>query len=175
MLNLLFDRLLNGLAAIGVVLLFAIMVSVGGDVAARYLLASPISWALEFSEYALLAILFLGMPWLAREKGHVSIEIVTDQLRPATQVMLARLSSVACSALLAYLAWWALVQSLNDYNHNIETIGIHPIPRFYLPALAALGLGLTAIEYLRQALTSRPRLEHGKVKPETTIRQEAAL
>lgn len=148
----LFDRLLDFLAAVAVALLMLIMISIGADVALRSTLGRSLTWSLEFSEHGLLGMLFLGMPWLARENGHVAVELVTEALPARLQSPLARLVAISIACLLGFLAWWAGRLALQDYSMGILTIGIHPIPRFFLPSVVCLGLLLTSLTYLRQAL-----------------------
>ncbi|MBX3575076.1 MAG: TRAP transporter small permease [Mesorhizobium sp.] len=147
-----FDRLLDVLAAAAVTLLMLVMISVGADVILRSKLGGSLTWSLEFSEHALLAVLFLGMPWLARENGHVAVEVVTDVLPAGLRIALARVIGVASACLLAFLAWWAARLAAQDYVLGIETIGIHPLPRYILPALVSFGLLTTSLTYLREAI-----------------------
>ncbi|MDF1778159.1 MAG: TRAP transporter small permease [Rhizobiaceae bacterium] len=148
----LFDRLLDVLAAVAAALLVLIMFSVGADVILRSTIGHSLTWSLEFSEHALLGILFLGMPWLAREKGHVAVELVTETLPANLKKPLARIIAFICACLLAFLAWWASKLALQDYAMNVKTIGIHPIPRYILPAVVSFGLLLTSLTYLRETL-----------------------
>ncbi len=157
-----FDHLLDLLAAICGAILVFMMLSIGMDVTARLLFSYSFTWTLEGSEHGLLAIFALGMPWLAREKGHVGVEFITDTLPAALKAPLARIVALFVALLLGMLAFWAVRAAMNDYSHNITTFGIHPIPRFLLPSLVAIGMGLTALQYFREAVTgghAKPSLD----------------
>lgn len=150
-----FDALLNFLAACAACMLLVVMVTIGADVTLRAFGAGSLTWVLELSEHALLIMLFLGMPWLARSGGHITVELVTDRLPEAARRRLARISAALVSLLLIWLAIWAARLSIADWQANIRTIGLYPIPRFLLSLVVGSGLLLTALEFLRQAITGR--------------------
>ena len=66
-----FDWLLKLLANAGMVLLFLMMLSVCWEVFSRYYLGRGTAWVIEFSEYSILFMTFLGTAWLLRKDGHV--------------------------------------------------------------------------------------------------------
>lgn len=66
---------LAGLALAAMVLLM------GAEVVARYLLGSPLSWAVGLiSNYLMVAFFYLGLPVTVREGAHVAIDILYDRL-----------------------------------------------------------------------------------------------
>ncbi|MEX0802360.1 MAG: TRAP transporter small permease [Candidatus Binatia bacterium] len=144
-----YNRLLDTLAFVAALLIFAIMLGVGADVAGRYIFARPLVWIHEFTEYSLLCVLSFGMAWLVRERGHVAIEILVDSVPvPLANAMKIVSAMIAC-AISAALGYWAMVAAVGDYQRGIETYGIYPIPRFLLFAVIAVGLILTAVEFAR--------------------------
>lgn len=163
----LYDRFVDALASLAVLLLLAIMLGIGADVAARYFFNQPIGWMLEFVQHSLLSILFLGLAWLTREGGHVSIEILVDAVPPGMRRILLFISVLIAGATSGFIGAWALYVTIDNYQRGVETIGIYPIPRSLLTGVIALGLVLTAIEFFRRAATiivspesaSRPRDE----------------
>src|SRR5439155_21086913 len=71
----LFDRLLYWLAAVAAAVLVAITFSVVYEVVARYGFGRPTSWAIDFSEYALLVCVFYATAWLLAQDAHIKIDI----------------------------------------------------------------------------------------------------
>jgi len=149
----LYDRMLDVLAYAAVFLLFAIMVATGLDVGARYFFNRPIGWVIEFVQHSMLLMLFLGIAWLTRERGHVAVEILLDAVpKPLRRGMeLAALLISAASS--GFVGWWAALATWDNYARGVVTEGIYPIPRHWLIGVIALGLLLTAIEFLRCAVT----------------------
>lgn len=149
-----YDKVVDALAQIAVLLLLAIMIGIGADVAARYLINQPIGWMQEFVQHSLLFILFLGMPWLTREGGHVSIDMLVDALPPAGQRMLVSAGLLVAGLSSGFIAFWAAVSTVDNFQRGVETNGIYPIPRAWLIGVMALGLTLTAVAFVRRSYTT---------------------
>jgi C4-dicarboxylate transporter DctQ subunit len=147
----LYDKIIDGLAFVAVVLLFAIMIGIGLDVAARYFFGDPIGWMMEFVQHSLLFILFLGMPWLTREGGHVSIDMLVDALPVTGRRILIGAGLVVAGLTAGFIAVWAGVSTVDNFRRGVETNGIYPIPRAWMIGVMALGLALTAVEFLRRS------------------------
>ena len=154
-----FDLLLNILAVLAAALLFSLIFVIAADVTLRTFADRSLTWVLEVSETSLVVVLALGLPWLARERGHISVDLITNTLKPSARAVLARAIALVCALLLGWLSYWAFRQASDDFARGIQTIGIHPFPRFLLIGSLATGVGLTACEYLRQFVqkTSSPK------------------
>ncbi len=146
----LYDRFIDALAYIAVLLLLAIMVGIGLDVATRYFLDEPIGWMLEFVQHSLLSIVFLGLAWLTREGGHVSVDILLDAVSLRWRRRLVGFSLLTAGATSGFVGGWAIYVTIDNYRRGVETIGIYPIPRSLLIGVIALGLTLTSIEFFRR-------------------------
>lgn len=149
------NRLLNivgdCLAVLAGLLILAVIVGVTLDVAGRYLLGRPIGWMFEAVQYALVATLFLGSPWVTRCNGHVAVDLLIQGLPRKIGRILQTAAFAMSSAVCMVLTYWAAVVVLDDFQRNVLTTGIYPIPRAYILAVICLGLALTAIEFLRLA------------------------
>lgn len=70
------DRIEGALAAVAIILLVVVTLSVCLEVVMRYGFNSPLIWVVEIGEYALLYITFLGTAWALRNGGHVRVDII---------------------------------------------------------------------------------------------------
>lgn len=61
---------------------FVLMVMVLAEVITRYVMQAPLSIADELGGFMLVGITFLGLAYTWKERGHVSVEIVTNILPP---------------------------------------------------------------------------------------------
>ncbi len=61
---------------------FVLMVMVLLEVITRYLMQAPLSIADEMGGFMLVGITFVGLAYTWKERGHVSVEIVTNILPP---------------------------------------------------------------------------------------------
>jgi len=146
-----YDKIIDALARVAVLFLLAVMIGIGLDVAARYFLNEPIGWMQEFVQHSLLFILFLGMPWLTREGGHVSIDMLVDALPVSGRRLLIGVGLLVAGVTSAFLGFWAAVSAIDNFQRGVETNGIYPISRAWLIGVMALGLLLSAAEFVRRS------------------------
>lgn len=88
------------------------------DVIGRYLLSSPLPGASEYTEILLMAIVFMGLPAVCLDDGHISVDLVTASLRGAAQKLQLMASRLIVSAVLGVIAWqlWKHGTQLASYN-----------------------------------------------------------
>ena len=65
------------LAAIGLIFIVSSYVF---EVVSRYFFNSPTAWVSDFVSYTLAASMFLALPKVTQQKGHVAVTIVIDVL-----------------------------------------------------------------------------------------------
>ena len=51
----------------------------------------------------------------------------------------------------AFIGFWATLSTVDNFQRGVETNGIYPISRAWLIGVIALGLILSALEFLRNA------------------------
>lgn len=144
-----FDRILNGLACLAGVLLLFITVSVSVAVVLRYINFKPPVWVLQYTEYALLWITFLGAAWLLREGGHIRIDTLLLMFSPRVQRgvdLFNQLLGFVVSAVIFAIGTWL---TIDLYRRNIMDVRGVTLPKFALFAIIPLG-GLTlALQFAR--------------------------
>lgn len=148
----LIDWVVLACAWIAALLTLYIMFTISADVVGRYFFQHPIGWAIEFAEHALMAIPFLSMAWLVRQRGHVSIEIVVEALPKRLRGQLDAVISLLAAGTCSVAGWYAAKTAISQYERGVTTIGIYSFERYLLIALVAFGLMLAGIEFLRLAL-----------------------
>ena len=140
-----------GLAGVGLILIVAAYVY---EVITRYFFDSPTAWVSDFVSYALAATVFLALPKVTRDKGHVAVTVLVDAL----PVRLADVLYVALSGLgfasLAFASWVSLQENIRQYQKGIETLAIVAIPQWWVSGFITFGLLLSSLYVLRYALPS---------------------
>lgn len=145
-----FDGVENALAALaGAMIVFA-MVTVTLDVVLRMFQAS-LWWSFEATEFILVYIPLLTLPWLARRRAHIVIDIVTSQLPPTTARRLEIGTSLLAAAVSLFVAYWGVLATFTAYSRGIVNAGMVEYPRWALLVAIPIGFSLTAIEFLRIA------------------------
>lgn len=129
------DRLVSLLAILGGLCLFAIAALILGDVIGRAAGLFTIGWKIDVSQYLLYLSVFLAAPWVLREGGHVSVDIVVAMMRPRAADLMTRagaLIGASCSAVLIYYSTRALMGSYASGTRVFRSI-IFPEWYVYTP------------------------------------------
>ena len=145
-----FDAVENLLAAIaGAMIVFA-MVTVTLDVVFR-LFGKSLWWSFEVTEFILVYIPLLTLPWLARRRAHIVIDIVTARLAPRAAMRLDVVTSLLAAAICVFVTYWGAQATYTAFERGIVGTGMVELPRWALLFVIPLGFGLAAIEFVRIA------------------------
>lgn len=144
-------RIAQALAVLTKLLLAAIVLLVAADVAARNL-ARPIPWGVSVTEYLLVYVAFLPMPALVRGKGHVCADFIRSSLPPVWRPPIERAVYALCLVICAYLGWIAFTGTAASLVSGAYDVRSFDMPRWLIYAPMALGLWLSALEFLRYLL-----------------------
>ena len=108
---------------------------------------------IEFCEHVLTYIPFLGMAWLVRlGKGHIQIDILLQALSFRARCLLEGVAFILVSLTCVFVAYHGFFTTLDQYNRDVLTWGIYPIPKYLIVMVIPAGFTLTAIEFLRLSL-----------------------
>lgn len=88
------------------------------DVIGRYLLDSPLPGAAEYTELLLMAIIFMGLPAVCLDDGHVAVDLVTSRLSARLDRIQTVFWRLVVAAVLAIVSWqlWEHGAQLASYN-----------------------------------------------------------
>ncbi|MDI5932758.1 TRAP transporter small permease subunit [Halomonas kalidii] len=157
MMNEWFGRVVDGLNAVGSLLIFAMMVLVCADVASRSLLNQPIYGVTELMSLSIVAIVFLQMASTLRHRRMAKADIFIEKYITTSPVAGHVLSAVfslggilAC-ALIVYGTYplWAQAWHANEY---IGVQGLLTVPTWPVKTVILIGGSATGIQYLIDAL-----------------------
>ena len=101
------------LAAIGLILIAVFYVY---EVVTRYVFDSPTAWVSDFVSYALCASVFLALPKVTKDKGHVAVTILVDQLPARIAGYIHAGISIIGFACLTFAAYISLQENLRQYT-----------------------------------------------------------
>jgi len=154
MLNIIF-KISNKLLLTFCVLALSILVIITVvDVFGRYVLGLPLPGTSEITEILLAMLVYIGLPYICRDEGHVTVSIISNSLKYS----LSRIHSVIINTISCIIL---LIISKQLYNHGINLDSYNDITTFleipkapiaflmsFLTLLASIMTGLNCYNYL---------------------------
>ncbi|HAN59442.1 MAG TPA: TRAP transporter small permease [Gammaproteobacteria bacterium] len=136
------------LASIG---LISIVTCYVYEVITRYFFNAPTAWVSDFVSYALAASIFLALPKVTKDKGHVAVTILVDVVPETIANYVHTIISLIGFGCLGLAAYISLQENIRQFTKNIETLAIIPIPQWWVSSFITFGLALSALYMLRHA------------------------
>ncbi|MCT4685600.1 MAG: TRAP transporter small permease [Roseicyclus sp.] len=136
-----------GAGAIGL-----IVVIYAYEVTMRYFFVAPTMWASDFVSFLLLFSVFLVMPWLTREGGHVAVTLLPDMLPERLGALVLRLGWVAGAAACLWAAWISLQENIVLFERGTATLTVVRFPKWTLTAVITYGLLNSGLYFARLAV-----------------------
>ncbi|HEX6691039.1 MAG TPA: TRAP transporter small permease [Burkholderiales bacterium] len=144
-----YDAILYGMAYLAALLLVAMMATITLDVVLRNLGYQSSAHFFTFTEYALLIVPCLGAPWLAREKGHIYVEILLMSMAPRWRARMTVLIGAICIAVCLVIAWYGFEVAWRDFVQNEKDVRSMDFPRWMVVGFIPLSFLMMAVEFAR--------------------------
>ena len=145
------DFVIVACAVLAVAILVALVASVAFEVVMRYFFNAPTRWMVEFSEYALLWLAFLGGAWVLREEAHVKVEMLVEILPPRTREIIHVVVSVVGMATCALFFWVSAVFIVELYGSGEVLFRSIQVKKWAVMSVMAPGLLLLTLQFMRRA------------------------
>jgi C4-dicarboxylate transporter, DctQ subunit len=156
---LIFDRILDVLAALAGLILVFIVTAVCYTIGLRYLFTRTTIWIIQTTEYALLWIVFLATAWLLREGGHITTDIVHTHFQEKTKRNLDGIMLVIGGLTSALLVYLGALHTWDCIVHGVNDVRAVTVPKAAVFIVIPLGSLLLTIQFFRMA---RDRLTRWK-------------
>ena len=148
--NALFDHLIDSLAFIAGFFIFAMMWIECYEIVARYFLNRPTVWGMEFCEYMLFLLAFLGTTWVLKKRAHISATILVERLRPRPRAYCDLFASFMGILISVVILWFSFKTSLDNYVTGVKVVKTYALPKWIFLSFISLGYLLLLIEFIRQ-------------------------
>ena len=152
-------KVLGVLMGIAAVYVGLIMLAIVYASAFRFLGFTYTPYTFPFIEYGFIFVLFLGSPWLVRNRGHVYIELLTAALSDSNRKILSRficlIAGLVC-AVWAWYTWLLFIERYEDIMAFDELRAQFDIPLWVSTIPFPIGFALMAIEFLRFTIIKNP-------------------
>lgn len=143
-------RLINLFTVIGAIALVLMMLHISADVLSTIVFNKPLPGTIPVvSQYDMIIVSFLPLALVERQSGHISVEVVTERLRPSVQNWLAFLATALGFVMFSAFTWRTWNEAVLKFNTGTFSYeqGVKVITwptYFFLP----LGTGLLALVLL---------------------------
>jgi len=144
-----YNFVLQALAVCSGIAIFSAFVMIVIDVSMRVLGFSPPAFTIAVVEYILLYFTMLAAPWLARIKGHVFIDAVTQFLPPTVKQITARIAYLICICAALTFCWFSSGLLLDAWDTGTVDVRGVDMPQWALYLPMPLCFLMLAIEFLR--------------------------
>lgn len=155
------DKLLNFMAFLSGALLLFVTFSIGYTIFSRALgLSSPV-WVVQFNEYALLWITFLGTAWVLARGKHVSIDLLTGRFSLRKQCWFRLFHSILGTVLCTVFLWYGFRVTTEQYQRGIIDVQAVDVPKYLILMVIPMGFFLLILQFLRQLVQTSKELGKG--------------
>ena len=160
-----YGSLLDALMGVACLLLLAMALLIGADVAGRNAGLGGIPWSGEISEDILYLLTLLTAPWLLRQGQHIRVDILLRALPSRVGWLLEWLNDLLGLACSLYFVWYGWRVVATSYRSDAISIKTLVMPEWWLLIPLPLAFLLLAIEFAFRM----HRLSSGERAPRTDV------
>jgi TRAP-type C4-dicarboxylate transport system permease small subunit len=161
-----FDKSLDGIqkafALIAGLLLLFVALSTCVAIVLRFIKIPVPLWSVQFNEYSLLWITFLGGAWLLRRGRHVSLDIVTRRLKPRGVKVLSAIHGIMGLGVCGLLTWITGTVTWDNFQRNVMDVRAVDVPKYLILGVVFLGFALLTLEFLNDVFRNIRQLKTGE-------------
>jgi C4-dicarboxylate transporter, DctQ subunit len=147
-----FDKLLTAFAVLAGLLLLFITFTIGYTILARVVGLPSIMWEVQFNEYALVWITFLGSAWALAGNKHVSIDLFTRNLGPRKARWMSVLHNLMGIAVCGVLFWYCTLVVYGQYQRGVIDVQTMDVPKYLVLLIIPIGFLLLALQFVRSLI-----------------------
>ncbi|MBN1106794.1 MAG: TRAP transporter small permease [Deltaproteobacteria bacterium] len=167
MLSRFLDRIMTGMAVLAGLLLLFITFSISYSIFTRALgFQSPV-WTVQFNEYSLLWMTFLGSAWVLSRRKHVAVDVVTARLGPAGKRIAEVVHSLLGIGVCVTLCWYSTIMTLNLFQRGVTDVQAVDVPKSLILMVIPAGFLVLTAQFVRNLASSlgRTRAETRRAGP----------
>jgi TRAP-type C4-dicarboxylate transport system permease small subunit len=153
-----FGAVLSGLIVIFVTL------SIGYSILSRATGLPSAVWVIQFNEYGLLWMTFLGTAWLLGRKKHISVHIILQHLSEKNKKRVAVVHALMGIVLCGFFCWFTAFTTIEKIGRNVIDVQAVDIPIGYVLIVIPVGFLLLLLQFIRNLVEAvrAQRIELGE-------------
>ena len=145
----------------GLLLIF-VALSTCVAIALRFMKIAVPLWTVQFNEYSLLWMTFLGSAWLLRRGRHVSLDIVSRRLKPRGAKILNILHGFMGVGVCGLLTWITGIVTWSHFQRNVMDVRAVDVPKHIILFVVFAGFLLLLLEFLNDVFRNIRQLKAGE-------------
>lgn len=145
-----FYRLIGVMAFIAGTFIFIMMGIECFEIVSRYFFKKPTVWSVEFCEYMLFLLAFLGTTWVLKNKAHISVPIIIERLGQRPRAYCNLFSSLMGILISLVIIWFSAKTTIETFVTGVKIVKTYALPKWFFLSFIFLGYLLLLIEFLRQ-------------------------
>jgi TRAP-type C4-dicarboxylate transport system permease small subunit len=157
-------KLAKWMCALAACLTIFMMFNVSADILGRYLFHHSIIGTPTIARNLLIAILFLGLPWVTRSSGHIRSEMILDRIGSRPRLILESLSNILGILIFAFFCIaqiGPLQTAIRISEFDVEATFYLPLVPFYW--IAVIGSGVAVWQDLRNLIILIFKFRNNKI------------
>ena len=143
-----FGVVLDALMILAALLVLAMTLMIGADVAMRNAGVGSLAWSNEVSEYILYLVTLLSAPWLLRQGRHIRVDILLRALPPRLAYAFEWIADIAGLACALYFVWYGWRVAVASYSAGAISLKTLVLPEWWMLAAMPVAFLLVAIEFV---------------------------
>lgn len=129
--------------------MFAVMIIVFVDVAARYIFRSPLTWSYDvISLYLMAALFFLSLSDTLQKNHHINVDMLFRHVSPRTRHVLECIGNALSLTVISGICYEGAIRAWESFAAGEVTSGVIPWPTWISAALIPVGAGLLLLRML---------------------------
>lgn len=131
------DKILNA----SIIILFLIMFGVTVlNVFMRYVLNSPLSFAVEMGRYTFAAIVYLGSIFVMRNDGHIGLDIIVDMMPKRVRNIIKKMTRVIVLVYLSVFCYESFCMVMSNWANRSSTMQIPMSIVYMVMVIGSIGM-----------------------------------
>ena len=163
------DRIEDAMSFGAILLLAAITAAVCLEVFMRYVLNDPLVWVVEFAEYSLLYICFLGTAWALREGNHVRVDIFLSAFSERWRQRFGVVSSLLGLGIASVLVIWGALAVREKFISGAYNPTVVEFPTWIVLLCIPIGSLILALRFLRNMVEYATGVRSDRTNYQTDI------
>lgn len=157
MLGRLLDRISAYMAVLAGLLLLFMAFSISYSIFTRALSVQSPVWTVQFNEYSLLWMTFLGSAWVLGRRKHVAVDVITVRLGPRGRRIAEVIHSVLGIGVCGTLCGSSFLMTLNLFRRGVTDVQAVDVPKYIILVVIPAGFLVLTAQFLRNLSASLRR------------------